>query len=193
VLDPSERMLIVPALGADAVYAVPLEQGMLGEPLRFGVKAGSGPRHVAFDRGRTLLVCELSSELSLLNGAHGKGGLYELGRVSLLPPGVSSAGNTGADVHVHPGGRFAYVSNRGHDSIAVFAVDGPEPRLLAHTPTRGRVPRNFALSPDGQLLLVANLGSDSIAAFRIDASSGTLEPLALNEGIAEPFWVGFAR
>lgn len=108
----------------------------------------------------------------------------------MLPPGAAVA-NTGADVHVHPNGHFVYASNRGHDSIAIFAVDGERPVPIGHEPTRGRVPRNFALGPGGDQLIVANLESDSIAAYAVDAASGALQPRALNQGIARPFWVGF--
>lgn len=189
---PGERFLVVPALGADAVFVVPLAAPG-AEPRRCAIKTGSGPRHLAFDplRPRAYLVCEHTSELAVLDWRQQDGWLEEIGRVSLLPPGASVPGNTGADVHVHPNGRFLYATNRGHDSLAVFALDDAGARLVGHQPTRGSHPRNFALGADGDVLLAANLRADSVGAYRVDAASGALEPLALNQGIEQPFWVGF--
>jgi 6-phosphogluconolactonase len=86
--------------------------------------------------------------------------------------------NLCADVHVTPNGEFLYVSNRGHDCIASFAIDPLTGRLtlLGYTPTQGKTPRNFAITPTGRLLLAANQQSDSIVAFQIDASTGGLKP-----------------
>ncbi|HVJ19421.1 MAG TPA: lactonase family protein [Polyangiaceae bacterium] len=192
--DPAERFLLVPALGADAVFVARLERGAPGEPRCFGLQRGSGPRHLAFDplRPRAFLVCEHTSELAVLAWNQSDGVLSETSRLSLLPAGANSAGNTGADVHVHPSGRFAYASNRGHDSLAIIDLGGDAPSLIGNAPTRGRIPRNFALSPGGGELLVANLKSDSISSYRVDPNSGALAALALNQGIAEPFWVGFS-
>jgi len=191
--DPNDRFLIVPALGADAVFVTRLEQVEPFESRRFLLGKGSGPRHLAFDplRSRAYVVCEHTSELAALDWIASEGAFVERSRVSMLPPGAALGANTGADVHVHPNGHFVYASNRGHDSIAVFAVDGERPVPIGYEPTRGCVPRNFALSPGGDQLIVANLESDSIAAYAVDAASGALEPRALNQGIARPFWVGF--
>ena len=81
-----------------------------------------------------------------------------------------------ADVHVHPSGKFVYGSNRGHDSIAIFAVDGNTGKLslLGHESTRGKTPRNFAIDPSNQFLLAANQDSGDIVTFRIDLQSGKL-------------------
>jgi 6-phosphogluconolactonase len=193
--DASGRYLIVPALGADTVFVTPLEHGEAGTPRRSDIARGSGPRHLAFDplRSRALLVCEHTSELSVLDWNASDGQLRETSRLSLLPAATVVPGNTGADVHVHPSGRFAYASNRGHDSLAIIALDGEAPRLIGNEPTRGRVPRNFALSPSGDIALVANLESNTVSSYRVDAESGSLQPLALNEGFERPFWVGFVK
>jgi 6-phosphogluconolactonase len=93
-------------------------------------------------------------------------------------PGVS--GGSGADVHVHPNGRFVYVSNRqGEQStIARFAIDASgRVSLLGHEPTLGRTPRNFALDASGELMLVANQDTNTIVSFRVDAQTGALQLL----------------
>jgi 6-phosphogluconolactonase len=95
--------------------------------------------------------------------------------VPTLPAGFAGA-STCADLHVHPSGRFVYGSNRGHDSIAIFAVEAGSGRLtaLGHEPTRGRNPRNFLLDAAGNWLLAANQDSGTIVVFRLDSRTGGL-------------------
>ncbi len=83
-----------------------------------------------------------------------------------------------AQVLVAPSGRFVYVSNRGHDSIAIFAIDEATGRVTpaGHAATGGKTPRNFAIDPTGTYLLAANQDSDSVVVFRIDAETGQLRP-----------------
>jgi 6-phosphogluconolactonase len=96
-------------------------------------------------------------------------------------------------VQVHPTGRFVYGSNRGHDSIAVFAVDAASGRL---TP-RGqqghgiKVPRGFGIDPTGAWLLVGNQDADSVSVFRIDANTGALEPSGGPVAVPKPVCVKF--
>jgi 6-phosphogluconolactonase len=96
--------------------------------------------------------------------------------VSALPADFRGE-NTGADIHVAPGGRFLYCSNRGHDSVAAFRIDGRAGTLTpaGHEPTRGRTPRNFAIDPTGNFLLAANQNSDTINVFRLDTRTGKLD------------------
>ena len=97
--------------------------------------------------------------------------------VSTLPASFSG-GNTTAEVQVHPSGKFLYGSNRGHDSIAIFAIDPTSGNLtaLGHEPTGGSTPRNFGIDPDGKFLLAANQDSGTIHVFRIDQQTGKLAP-----------------
>jgi 6-phosphogluconolactonase len=97
--------------------------------------------------------------------------------VSTLPPGFSGK-NTTAEIAVAPSGRFLYVSNRGHNSIAIFAVDAESGQLspVAWEPAQGTTPRFFALDPSGTFLYVANQNSDTIVGFRVDPATGSLEP-----------------
>jgi len=109
---------------------------------------------------------------------------------SSLPAGFMGA-NTGADVHVAPSGKFVYGSNRGHDSIAIFAVDPTTGKLTAagHQPTLGKKPRHFAIDPTGTYLLAANQESDNIAVFRIDRASGGLTPVGQPFSVPRPVCV----
>ena len=118
---------------------------------------------------------ELHSTVTAFVRDPGKGSLRELQTLTTLPKDFTGT-NTSADVHVSPDGRFVYCSNRGHDSIAIFAFD-PRHRGLAtvsHESTRGMTPRNFAINPAGEFLLVANQKSDNIVVFRLDQKTGRL-------------------
>nr|WP_245583647.1 beta-propeller fold lactonase family protein [Salinimicrobium xinjiangense] len=103
------------------------------------------------------------------------GGLEPVQKISSLPEGFSED-NSGADIHLHPSGKFLYASNRGHNSIVSFRVDPSSGKLdlLEHTSTLGKTPRNFAISPQGDYLYVANQDSGNISAFVIN-TDGSLE------------------
>jgi 6-phosphogluconolactonase len=131
---------------------------------------GAGPRHLAFHAGRptAYVLCELDNRLVEFD-VDESGRLHHRSSVSTLPAGFAGD-SLAAEVAVHPDGHRVYVSNRGHDSIATFAVDGPDgrPSLLEHVPSGGRTPRHFAIHPDGRSLLVANQDSDTLVAFALD-------------------------
>jgi 6-phosphogluconolactonase len=121
-----------------------------------------------------------------------EGTLEPLQTVSSLPAPFAGENFT-ADIHLHPSGRFLYLSNRGHDSIAVYAVD-PDTGLLepiAWEPSLGRRPRFFAFTPDARLLLVANASSDSVVAFAVDAGTGRLEPSGAETLVPAPSSLAF--
>jgi 6-phosphogluconolactonase len=96
-------------------------------------------------------------------------------------------------VQVHPSGKFLYGSNRGHDSIAVFAIDAAQGTLtpIERVPTQGKMPRNFGIDPTGSYLLVANQGSDNLVVFRIDPQTGRLTPTGQVLEVASPVCVKF--
>jgi len=100
-----------------------------------------------------------------------------------------------ADIHVHPSGRFVYGSNRGHDSITMFAVDADSGQLelIGHRRTEGKTPRSFAISPDGRYLLVANQDSDIIVTMPIDPVSGELGETAAVAEVPTPVCLKFGR
>lgn len=178
------------ALGCDLgldrvfVYRLDTEHGRLVPHAESALPHGSGPRHLAFHpRGNFVYVInELGGTLTVYQWDGLRGQLTEVQTISTLPPGFGGRVSC-ADVHVHPGGHIVYASNRGHDSIAIFAVEQKSGRLtlVGHEPTRGKTPRNFALTPDGSLLLAANQDSDNLAVFRIEPDTGCLSFLRLNE------------
>lgn len=159
------------------------------------VKPGAGPRHLAFDRdGRhAYVVNELDATVTAFAHDPATGTLKELHTVATLPAGFNGA-NTSADIHLSPDGKFLYCSNRGHDSLAAFSVDPRSGRLsfIAHTPTRGRTPRNFAIDPTGEFLLVANQESDTIVSFRRDPQTGRLDPTGHLAEVPAPVCLKFS-
>lgn len=181
--DPSNRYALAADLGLDQIliYQLDLLRGKLipHEPPAVTVKAGAGPRHLAFHpNGRYLyLINELDNTLIAFAYQETGGTLQEIQTVSTLPEGFQGTSYC-AEVQVSPSGKFVYGSNRGHDSIVVYVVEEETGRLtcLDYTPTQGHFPRNFAVDPTGTYLVVANQDSDNLVVFRIDPSSGRLAP-----------------
>ena len=143
------------------------------------VKTGAGPRHFALHpSGRfAYAVNELDLTVTAFTFDPQAGTLTEIQSLSTLP--ANTADRTGfscAEIAVHPSGKFLYASNRGHDSIAVYGIDGDSGRLsfLAAVPAEVKTPRHFAVSPDGRFLLTEGQQSNSVAVFSIDQASGML-------------------
>lgn len=179
--DPSGRYSMACDLGIDRimVYQLDLASGKLvSNALPFAqVSSGAGPRHLAFHpSGRHVYVInELDSTLSAFAFDASRGALQIVQTVSTLPGDFRGTSHT-AQVVVHPSGRFVYGSNRGHDSIAIFAIDQATGKLalVGHEPSSGKTPRNFNIDPAGAFLLAANQSSNTIVAFRIDQATGRL-------------------
>ena len=194
-VDATGRRAIVSDLGLDAlfVYGFDAVRGSLAPaPARVPLPAGAGPRHFAFhpDGRHAYVINELSSTLTAFAYDAGAGSLRDLQTVSTLPSGFTGANST-AEVAVSPDGRFLYGSNRGHDSLAVFAVEGATGKLslVGHVPTRGRHPRHFEIDPTGAYLIAANRDSDNLAVFRLDRQTGKLEPVGEPVRVPRPVCV----
>lgn len=196
--DPSNRFVLVADLGIDRimVYRFDAQAGQLNTSTAAQgfLAPGSGPRHLAFHpSGRVLYVTnELSSTVTAFRYDPETGSLTELQTV----PAVSeptAVRNAPADIHLHPSGRFLYMSNRGHNSIAVFAIDPATAKLspVQLAPTGGDWPRNFAIDPSGELLIVANQRSDSLRSFRIDPATGQLTSTGMRVSLPAPVCVRF--
>jgi 6-phosphogluconolactonase len=193
----NERVLVAD-LGLDKILLYRLaEDGRLtpNEPASASAPAGAGPRHIAFGRsGRFVYVNnEMGSSVTAYRYDPGSGAMTQLQTLSTLPEGADRKGNSTAEIAVHPSGRFCYVSNRGHNSIAVFKVDPQSGKLTAagHAPTGGKTPRSFGIDPAGQFLLAANQGSDTVVVFRIDPASGALTPTGTVANVPTPVCVTF--
>jgi 6-phosphogluconolactonase len=178
---PDAHSAFVCDLGLDKVLVYPLEpaRGLLdkGAGKSFSIAPGSGPRHLAFHPNQRFvyLINELASTLSLYSLDDEGKLLKERQTVSTLPPDFAGE-NTAAEVQLHPSGKFVYASNRGRNSLVVFAADRATGKLkfLQEEPTHGRTPRHFALDPSGRWLVVANQDSDNLVVFKVDAEKGLL-------------------
>lgn len=199
-VDGNNRHAIAADLGLDRllVYRFEPETGALApnQPPFAEVKPGSGPRHFAFDpSGRFLyLASEMTSTIDAFSYDPQKGVLQHLQRIPSLPESFKGQ-NDAAEIAVHPSGKFLYASNRGHDSIAVFAIDPRRHTLkpLEYVPTRGNFPRNFAITPDGFYLFAANQKSDNVVIFRVDQKTGRLTPTRQSLAVTSPVCVTFVR
>jgi 6-phosphogluconolactonase len=182
-VDAANHYALAADLGLDKllVYKFDAAAGSLSpSPISFAAaKPGAGPRHFDFDpTGRFVFAMnEMALTLASYRFDGSAGRLAEVQTISTLPAGVAVTKEmSGAEIRVHPSGRFVYASNRGHDSIAVFAVDREKGtvRSIEVVPTGGKTPRNFTLDPAGRHLLVANQGSDNVVVFDIDPETGRL-------------------
>ena len=197
-LDKANRFAFVPDLGLDKlmVYTFDRTRGMLEPNAVAWIKAkpGAGPRHVALHpSGKfAFLINELDSTLTALSFDGRKGVFKELQVVPTLPAGFQGD-STCADVQVAQSGRFAYASNRGHDSLVIYRIDRRTGRLgyVGHQPTQGKTPRQFEIDPTGRFLLVANQDTDTIVSFRIEPQTGKLEPTGQVAQVPTPVCVKF--
>jgi 6-phosphogluconolactonase len=194
VIAPGNRFALAADLGTDKImiYNLDVQKGkLLSATTPFiRTEAGAGPRHIAFGGDHAYVINELNSTLNVYTWDEDEGVLQYVQTISMLPQGFSGK-NQCADVHVSADGRFVYGSNRGHNSIAVFARDARSGKLklVEHTPTQGDWPRNFAITPDGNLLLVANERSNSIVSFRIDKKTGKLTPAGSIAEVSKPVFL----
>jgi 6-phosphogluconolactonase len=178
---PDQRWLYHVDLGADEILAYPSE-GLGGPRTAFKAPPGSGPRHLLFhpDQPLALLVSELASTLTLLEAIDGR--LTPHQTLSMLPDGFEGE-SLGGHLALNQAGDRVYVTNRGHDSIAVFAIDGSGLMLLQHVPSGGASPRFFLLLEAQRLLVLANEDGGNLTFFDV-LENGTLAPR--HEAISVP-------
>jgi 6-phosphogluconolactonase len=179
---PDGRFMIAVDLGIDEILVYRLDKN-LGKLIPIETSSthlapGTGPRHIVFHPNARFayVISELKSKVIAFEFNSESGKFFEKQTLSTLPHGYTGQ-NQGAEIQVHPSGRFVYVSNRGHDSIVIYAVDKNSGELsyLSHKSTQGIVPRYFCIDSTGTLLLVANQDSNTIVTFHIDQDSGELE------------------
>ena len=194
--DSSGKFAYACDLGVDKIFTYRVDRGSLepGIPPFIDAAPGAGPRHFAWHpKGKwAYVVNELDLTVTLYARDGRTGALTPLQTVPALPRPKTEA-DTAADIHLSPSGRFLYSSNRGHDSLAIFAVNGGNGMLtlLGHEPTQGKTPRNFALSPQGDVLIAANQNSDSLVAFSVNQKTGKLQAIGQLK-VPAPVCVKFA-
>ena len=158
------------------------------------VPPGSGPRHLAFDPdgAHAYVINEMTSTISVFKHDADTGALTAVQTLSTLPANFKGNNST-AEIFVHPNGRFVYGSNRGHDSIAIFAVDEQSGQLkpIGHASTGGKTPRNFAIDPSGMWLIAANQDTNNFTVLKIDPKTGGLKPTGQSVAVGMPVCVVF--
>lgn len=196
---PDNRFAIAAEFGTDrlSVYRFDAAAGSLrpADPPQVVLKPGSAPRHFTFHPNSAVAYSlnEIDSTVTVLAYDGARGTLRELQTLSTLPDGFKDR-NTAAEVLVHPSGRFLYASNRGHNSIAVFAIDGTgRLKLVADVASGGRTPRGFSLDPSGRWLIAANQDTHNIAVFAIDPATGIPAPTGQSLEVRSPVGVKFLQ
>jgi 6-phosphogluconolactonase len=194
ILSKDNQFAFVADLGADKVFIYQFDDrtGKLKpNPSQnyYQTKAGAGPRHFKFHPNGKLafLINELNSTITSFAFDKRKGTLKEMQTVLTLPVSFSGA-NSCADIHIAPNGKFLYGSNRGHDSLVIYAVEQRtgEMKYVGHVSTEGKKPRTFAISPDGKTLIAANQSSDSIIVFSFNEKTGMLKQTKNSAKVSMP-------
>ena len=181
VTDPKNQFALVCDLGLDKVIAYKFDplKGTITTAGGLSLKPGAGPRHLAFGRdGKFVYVInELDSTVTVFRYDDKTGSGQEVQSLSTLEKNYTGK-NSPAEIAVHPNGKFVYGSNRGYDSIVVFAVDSKNGTLtqIQQQPTGGKIPRHFELSPDGKFLVTENQDSNTMFVFAVDTKTGHLKP-----------------
>ena len=191
---PDGKNVVVVDLGTDHVVTYTVTDGKLKEVARLSVRPGSGPRHLVFHpNGKyAYVMTELSNEIIVLEYDDKTGRFTELQYHSTLPEDFTEH-SQGAAIRISRDGRFVYVSNRGHNSIAVFQIHEPSGHvnLVEHVSTEGNWPRDFNLDPSGEFLICANERSHNLVLYRRDQETGRLTVLQKDVEVPEPVCVLF--
>lgn len=195
---PDNQFVLVADLGLDEVIVYGFDSSRATFMPRLSgfakVNPGAGPRHVAFStNGKFVYVLsEMESSVTAFSYKEKTGTLAKLQTISALPSGYSGR-KEAAEIAVHPSGKFLYTSNRGHDSIAIFAIDEKKGTLrsLGQVLTGGKTPRHFAIDPTGAYLLAENQESNNIVIFHIDEATGALTPTGRTVEVPSPVTLTF--
>ena len=181
VFSPDNKFLMLADLGLDRIFVYKFDAARgtvaANDPAFVEAVAGAGPRHLAFHpSGRVLYVInELNSTVVGYLYNSDTAGLTPFQTISTLPAGYIGA-NTAAEIAVSAGGTLLYASNRGNDTIALFAIDPQRLNLtpIDHSPTLGQTPRHFAIDATGSFLFAANQDSSSVTVFKMQHMTGQL-------------------
>lgn len=197
-VDPSGRYVLAPDLGADKIFVYRFDAAtrklLLGNPAAQPLPAGSGPRHLVFspDGRFAFLDTELTGEVYVFRWDARAGQLTPVHHISINQPDFTGE-RSAAEVVVSRDGRFLYVSDRGANSLIVYAIDAQSGRLAERQRISGGGDRpwSFAISPSGRWMLVTNEGSSALAEFSIDRRSGRLAATANTLAVPKPVSLSF--
>lgn len=189
-IDATGRFAIAADLGTDQllIYRLDPKTSELTPHGTFDLQPGAGPRHFAFHPSGEFayVINELDMTMTAMKWDADAGTLTELHRVSTLPPEGFEGTQSTAEVVVHPSGKFVYGSNRGPDTLVIYAVDADTGQLttVGFSPSGGKEPRNFNIDPSGRWLIACGQNSDDVQVFSIDQDSGQLT--AVGDPVAVP-------
>jgi 6-phosphogluconolactonase len=195
---PDNKFAFVCDLGLDKIlsYRFDAEHGKLtpNEPAFAATKPGAGPRHMSFrpDGKFAYVINELNSTVTTYSYDAEKGVLTEMQTVSSLPEYYDGP-NSGAEIEVHPSGKYVYVSNRGHESVVLFEIDRDDGTLkyVEEQSTGGKTPRHFGIQPSGDHLAIANQNTGTVLLCRIDGGNGRLKPSGVFAEVPSPSCIVF--
>jgi 6-phosphogluconolactonase len=198
--DPGGRFLVAPDRGVDRIHIYRLDTAngklIANDPGFVRTRSGAGPRHLAFHPAQpwAYLADELDSTVTAYNWNAERGEFKPFEVITTLPT-TYTGDNSPSEIFAAPSGKFVYVSNRGHNSIAVFSVDPASGALapVGWESTRGKTPRFFALAASGSMLYAANLDSHNIVAFRVDQQTGKLAATGQVVETGSPSCILFSR
>jgi 6-phosphogluconolactonase len=196
--DPSNKFAVVADLGMDEilVYRFDGKTGALtpNDPPYAKVPGGMGPRHLAFHpNGKWVYgIAEIGNQVMAFNWDSAKGTLTQFQSVDTLDASFKDA-STAAEIAVHANGKFLYASNRGEDSIVVYAIDpaNGQHAFKQRVASRGKTPRYFSFDPSNQWLLVSNQDGANLAVFSVDGKTGALAPVGDPVALVKPMGVVF--
>lgn len=188
---PETSYIVTADLGTDKLWISKFDQGRLSKPpfMTITTVPGSGPRHFDFYKEKSLIYIaeELSSTVSIYSLDFMQKSAVQLQRISTIPDTFTQS-NSVADIHFSPDKKFLYVSNRGHNSLAIFKVESQTGKLtlVGHQSTLGKTPRNFYMDSKGEFVLVANQDSDDIVFFLRDNETGLLKETGIKLQVPSP-------
>jgi len=181
IFTKDDRLAFVAELGLDRVYVYHVDAEKTAvraaDPPFVSVSAGSGPRRLALSPNENFLYVNHETDSKVSVFAIDRGTLQEIQQISTLPVDFTGR-NTTAEIQIDKAGRFLYVSNRGANSIAVYAVDAGKGTLTLQgfVPALGKSPRNITIDPTGRYFFAANQASNNVVIFSVDPKSGQLTP-----------------
>jgi 6-phosphogluconolactonase len=191
VFAPDGRYLCVVDLGIDQIvlYAVDPEAGIDPSPSFVSQSdPGYGPRHLVFTKDKRMALCANELISSITAYRYDNGSLEKLATLSTLPTDYTGV-STCAAIKLSPDGRFVYVSNRGHDSIACFSIESDRVSLVSITPCGGQSPRDFDITPDGSRLICTNERGHLVTVLPVDKVTGQLQMAETAMPLAAPLCV----
>ncbi|WP_338471984.1 lactonase family protein [Niallia sp. XMNu-256] len=195
-MTPDDKYVVVVELGSDKLLSYEVKNdGQLIEVSRLDISPGSGPRHLAFhplNKKVAYIMTEFSSEIIVLNYQE-ENGSFSIMETHKTIPADFTENNQGSAIHTSSDGKFIYVGNRGHNSIAIFKSDPQTGRLdfVTHVSTEGDWPRDFALDPTERFLIASNQNSGNLVLFSRDPETGLLKSIQKDISVPDPVCVKF--